>query len=277
MCAGSSPRGRGKPRQDRRAHQRRRLIPARAGKTRRVWRGHQGTTAHPRAGGENFKCRDEIRDSTGSSPRGRGKLGSDSMSMVGNRLIPARAGKTGSKRDAGCWSRAHPRAGGENHGRARMTPRWTGSSPRGRGKPDRESPPHSARRLIPARAGKTVPDSFEFSREAAHPRAGGENAMTPRVRSRLAGSSPRGRGKRGMTGATSLSPGLIPARAGKTDRRCEPARQGWAHPRAGGENTARASTLVRMIGSSPRGRGKRKCFLHVLGVRGLIPARAGKT
>ena len=74
-----------------------RLIPARAGKTvvRRARREVSG--AHPRAGGENRV--DTLTDGalSGSSPRGRGKLGSDSMSMGVDRLIPARAGKTTAK------------------------------------------------------------------------------------------------------------------------------------------------------------------------------------
>ena len=106
---------------------------------------------------------------------------------------------------------------------------------------------------------------------------GGENRTTrPRVR-RAVGSSPRGRGKRAHFFTFFAGERLIPAWAGKT-RGCQGAgRQQAAHPRVGGENEARASTLVRTIGSSPRGRGKRRRN-RVSGTdTGLIPAWAGKT
>ena len=54
-------------------------------------------------------------------------------------------------------------------------------------------------------------------------------------------------------------------------------RASGAHPRACGENPSRASMARTYSGSSPRVRGKQAPSVpHVL-VRGLIPARAGKT
>ena len=71
------------------------------------------------------------------------------------------------------------------------------------------------------------------------------------------GSSPRGRGKPGITSADGQTYRLIPARAGKTSERARDVALHEAHPRAGGEN-ARSS------------RGRRESLR-------LIPARAGKT
>ena len=70
---GSSPRGRGKLHFRDRKPDRQRLIPARAGKTRRVRLGRRSGGAHPRAGGENFHMRFVKSEYAGSSPRGRGK------------------------------------------------------------------------------------------------------------------------------------------------------------------------------------------------------------
>ena len=50
------------------------LIPAWAGKTRNPPDRRNVDTAHPRVGGENGVARLAYRMSTGSSPRGRGKL-----------------------------------------------------------------------------------------------------------------------------------------------------------------------------------------------------------
>ena len=70
---------------------------------------------------------------------------------------------------------------------------------------------------------------------------------------------------------------LIPARAGKTKQNYPAPPSVEAHPRAGGENDPGSTQPERLMGSSPRGRGKQlrrpAQVIHV----GLIPARAGKT
>ena len=71
-------------------------------------------------------------------------------------------------------------------------------------------------RLIPARAGKTRKVPLGASGQAAHPRAGGENASANSGRPAVSGSSPRGRGKLSLAAHLFGIPGLIPARAGKT-------------------------------------------------------------
>ena len=73
--------------------------------------------AHPRVGGENVGLKRVCHDSTGSSPRGRGKL---SVSMADTSrlgLIPAWAGKTTKCDAVHTLTRAHPRVGGENPSR----------------------------------------------------------------------------------------------------------------------------------------------------------------
>ena len=72
---GSSPRGRGKRLGEVPEELLRRLIPARAGKTRLRLRRPIGSRAHPRAGGENILPPHVCSWPGGSSPRGRGKPG----------------------------------------------------------------------------------------------------------------------------------------------------------------------------------------------------------
>ena len=111
----------------------------------------------------------------------------------------------------------------------------------------------------------------------AHPRVGGENCVSLSVVVGRLGSSPRGRGKHPILLFLYLTRGLIPAWAGKTKYRPGAARSSWAHPRVGGENSARFSNEADRWGSSPRGRGKLD-RARAVGVRlGLIPAWAGKT
>ena len=134
---GSSPLARGKLRRGGGQDRRRELIPARAGKTRWVWRGHQGTTAHPRSRGEN-----------------RRNLRRPALALG---LIPARAGKTDSPILPAPWWAAHPRSRGENGMRMCSYSLGMGSSPLARGKPQVNTHPPVRCGLIPARAGKTSP------------------------------------------------------------------------------------------------------------------------
>ena len=131
---GSSPRGRGKRRRPDFRRAPARLIPARAGKTRRRRCSHSSDRAHPRAGGENTLDGLVVDLATGSSPRGRGKLMNFGQRGLQRGLIPARAGKTPRSPPWGRRTPAHPRAGGENSASAALLMVEKGSSPRGRGK-----------------------------------------------------------------------------------------------------------------------------------------------
>ena len=172
---GSSPRGRGKHNCETSFHYLGRLIPARAGKTRRAVRAAIVCEAHPRAGGENPRRGHGCQVRGGSSPRGRGKPPTVRRWAYGVRLIPARAGKTTVAAVGSLTVTAHPRAGGENDYGANRRRSRGGSSPRGRGKRRAHGPLHRSEGLIPARAGKTVRSRSCSVRAAAHPRAGGEN------------------------------------------------------------------------------------------------------
>ena len=213
---GSSPRVRGKPCvsfSDRRGAG---LIPARAGKTGPGRRPVRRPWAHPRACGENRTRGVWESGFQGSSPRVRGKRCRGDDGADGSGLIPARAGKTPSRRASSSPPRAHPRACGENPRPPPEPPHGAGSSPRVRGKRAVAPEVRWPEGLIPARAGKTVwTADFQFEGEA-HPRACGENLGVGGVHGSGEGSSPRVRGKRlGVQGRSVLA-GLIPARAGKT-------------------------------------------------------------
>ena len=94
LAVGSSPRVRGKRQDPRRRRAHARLIPARAGKTRRQGLTRHGARAHPRACGENGTYSHHAAFMRGSSPRVRGKRNRAGSPIFLVRLIPARAGKT---------------------------------------------------------------------------------------------------------------------------------------------------------------------------------------
>ena len=70
---------------------------------------------------------------------------------------------------------AHPRVGGENGVHEKAPPTDRGSSPRGRGKLVDCNEFAGLAGLIPAWAGKTLPEPPWCRPGPAHPRVGGEN------------------------------------------------------------------------------------------------------
>ena len=208
-------------------------------------------------GGENVGATSKPRSISVSSPHGRGKPRNRLRRPWCVRFIPARAGKTTTKKRSTPIKTAHPRAGGENSSAAHRNAVHVGSSPRGRGKRASAKVTTSLSRLIPARAGKTRSRVLRMLRGWAHPRAGGEDDSLPGCTSGWEGSSPRGRGKK-----LPMSRAIASAAA---------------HPRAGGENFRSFNHVANAPGSSPRGRGKHCVKLCICLIVRLIPARAGKT
>ena len=91
--------------------------------------------------------------------------------------------------------RAHPRSRGENGVAVQDAVGQLGSSPLTRGKPQRGPIRTARRRLIPAHAGKTEPQTSSTKPKAAHPRSRGENKPSGALANIAYGSSPLTRGK----------------------------------------------------------------------------------
>ena len=135
-----------------------RLIPAHAGKTPSHRATNQTPAAHPRSRGENDSMIFTFRSRLGSSPLTRGKPLHAILASRAAGLIPAHAGKTSypSCRRSATW--AHPRSRGENYAVSFRSCLMRGSSPLTRGKRNRLRCCAGRSRLIPAHAGKTLPD-----------------------------------------------------------------------------------------------------------------------
>ena len=155
---GSSPLTRGKPSAHACVDEDSGLIPAHAGKTARSHTMSSRVRAHPRSRGENAAATHTppIRD--GSSPLTRGKRGLSATLRVRRGLIPAHAGKTSNAEMKPAWCVAHPRSRGENSGGCEPPQLPRGSSPLTRGKRRTRGREVGFDRLIPAHAGKTLPD-----------------------------------------------------------------------------------------------------------------------
>ena len=277
MFHGSSPLTRGKqhPRHCRRGLHR--LIPAHAGKTAPLLQLPQARAAHPRSRGENSARCMSAAGVVGSSPLTRGKLAGLLVFVGIFRLIPAHAGKTSLQTTCSSRHGAHPRSRGENFVADYVLFKAWGSSPLTRGKLRRRCPKHEGVRLIPAHAGKTATRRRTKSPQRAHPRSRGENSSLWRVAACSSGSSPLTRGKLGLGRGLCLVAGLIPAHAGKTQRRGRHQTQRAAHPRSRGENVGSCALAGPRRGSSPLTRGKQPGARTHPHPRRLIPAHAGKT
>ena len=155
---GSSPLTRGKPASGEDRRRRAGLIPAHAGKTVGDGVHCLSPSAHPRSRGENDGERGLGAAFRGSSPLTRGKQPLRLALGVEGGLIPAHAGKTKASPPLPAWVRAHPRSRGENDRDDVNGVTASGSSPLTRGKRRVRCRWCLCLRLIPAHAGKTLPD-----------------------------------------------------------------------------------------------------------------------
>ena len=192
---GSSPLTRGKPAHHGECPGLRGLIPAHAGKTFLSFSAGAFLPAHPRSRGENPCAPVGQTFAAGSSPLTRGKLPGKAKSALGNRLIPAHAGKTISEHANSDPAQAHPRSRGENVTQRRNAAASGGSSPLTRGKRQAGQDCLVVEGLIPAHAGKTRPIRAFLANSPAHPRSRGENADSRTAAIARYGSSPLTRGK----------------------------------------------------------------------------------
>ncbi len=193
------------------------------------------------------------------------------------RITPAHAGKTNHWGFSNAAKQDHPRACGENYPVQRVSLRATGSPPRMRGK--QVVDPHLAprARITPAHAGKTLAEPVGHQLREDHPRACGENRPILRLPALFSGSPPRMRGKPRKMLHREGAARITPAHAGKTFVRRQRASREWDHPRACGENRARALCRTTAGGSPPRMRGKLKKLYRQLMKERITPAHAGKT
>ena len=131
--------------------------------------------------------------------------------------------------------------------------------------------------IIPARAGFTESRYRKRTGYGDHPRSRGVYAAAEASAACEAGSSPLARGLPRVFPSGARASGIIPARAGFTDRQLRRHRVHSDHPRSRGVYGHGRFLGVRRRGSSPLARGLLGVFLLSLCRGGIIPARAGFT
>ena len=242
-----------------------------------AWRAGFRRPDHPRACGV-YKTASPFRGTTaGSSPRVRGLLREHGPGGSGHGIIPARAGFTTSSPPPQAAGRDHPRACGVYLGAGFHCVDEGGSSPRVRGLHSEDYEGTVDDRIIPARAGFTCISMVGRGVLPDHPRACGVYRGWRFSFSRAWGSSPRVRGLQVYISFMTFTSGIIPARAGFTDRRSTSVRVCKDHPRACGVYVVSWTERTMSGGSSPRVRGLLVAGVVETALVGIIPARAGFT
>ena len=259
-AAGSSPLARGLPVNLHLADGRVGIIPARAGftahTTSKAWR----CTDHPRSRGVYAGTYRAELPLPGSSPLARGLPRSGGRRPGRHRIIPARAGFTGTPRTAGPQGPDHPRSRGVYVNAFGTADAISGSSPLARGLLTVNWVTVMGSRIIPARAGFTGCASTTTTSDPDHPRSRGVYHDPLPGWACDAGSSPLARGLPAEGRCVPLRGRIIPARAGFTPGSTRTRRFSPDHPRSRGVYSLRRNHGVLPSGSSPLARGLRMCW-----------------
>ena len=254
-----------------------RIIPARAGETRRSHSTQPRFWDHPRSRGGNLAEMVRADAEKGPSPLARGKRGRRRPRLFELGTIPARAGETGCAVMPVRMPGDHPRSRGGNGACGRRAYWPAGPSPLARGKRGRLRKRKIKHGTIPARAGETSHRPVLFESVGDHPRSRGGNAAAWAAAVSDLGPSPLARGKPEAVLPTWLVRGTIPARAGETRRVLPVPRRRWDHPRSRGGNSRPSTSVSALRGPSPLARGKPTSSMSLSVGAGTIPARAGET
>ena len=174
------------------------IIPARAGFTPARPCGSGSPADHPRSRGVYLPARLRISAKVGSSPLARGLPPDGPRRAREERIIPARAGFTGSPAGGRRARRDHPRSRGVYKRPCTSACSTSGSSPLARGLPIPWKPGMTVMRIIPARAGFTHPSGMRSPPSSDHPRSRGVYGHRLRQARHGRGSSPLARGLRAV-------------------------------------------------------------------------------
>ena len=195
------------------------IIPARAGFTSAGRFRGDAEPDHPRSRGVYSPSSSKKPWGTGSSPLARGLLPVPVGEQGVGGIIPARAGFTHDAVPDGLDPRDHPRSRGVYHPAPPHVRRPEGSSPLARGLHPLIGQGGSHIRIIPARAGFTGRRAAIRRRPGDHPRSRGVYGFQAFALVVLVGSSPLARGLPSKLPGPPMVGGIIPARAGFTERR----------------------------------------------------------
>ena len=274
---GSSPLARGLQRPASPHARGRRIIPARAGFTRRASAGTAPWQDHPRSRGVYLHPANTQPQPSGSSPLARGLRLRQGRHGRAPGIIPARAGFTPPTISSLPREEDHPRSRGVYGVRTALWARIAGSSPLARGLHWLVMWVPHATGIIPARAGFTVLPGPVPVAVQDHPRSRGVYPAGATRRCRAWGSSPLARGLLRQGNRREADQRIIPARAGFTAGPPGPPPDRGDHPRSRGVYVVGVALTAGHRGSSPLARGLPPRIPYFGYPKRIIPARAGFT
>ena len=255
FSSGSSPHGRGTVCRRPGYRPPLRFIPAWAGNRFSMASRRARCAVHPRMGGEQSTWTCCALIWRGSSPHGRGTAPPEGLPAGDTRFIPAWAGNRFQPLPVSSSETVHPRMGGEQGDVRPERKEPFGSSPHGRGTVRKNLLCLPVHRFIPAWAGNRGLPGCPVTREAVHPRMGGEQSPGPAVSWLPFGSSPHGRGTVAREFIDYCADRFIPAWAGNSRSMQGGCGVVKVHPRMGGEQLSFDPFPKSRAGSSPHGRG----------------------
>jgi len=235
------------------------------------------TRNHSRAGGTEpaGTLYDDV--TTESLPRGRDGGRHRGATHRPTGITPARAGRRPRTRPTRRSRRNHSRAGG-TEAYLHVDGGGDGESlPRGRDGVDVEPHRGLVEGITPARAGRRPRDAVREARGWNHSRAGGTETASPSSSRPRSESLPRGRDGVARDAPHWPSPGITPARAGRSPTGPGPATPVRNHSRAGGTERKLSANTRHEAESLPRGRDGVRGATRRRGVGGITPARAGRS
>ena len=223
-AVGSSPRARGTHLSAVGERRRCRFIPACAGNTIAARNPAVTPPVHARVRGEHVRRGENGALQLGSSPRARGTLLKNNLTLAQGRFIPACAGNTAARTFTATTEAVHPRVRGEHQRSGADAVTVSGSSPRARGTLHLPLQIAEQPRFIPACAGNTHATTMRRCSSAVHTRVRGEHTFGTATAGSAGGSSPRARGTPRPSDRRRRDTRFIPACAGNTrscrDSRC---------------------------------------------------------
>ena len=231
------------------------IIPARAGFTIERMKSAPRAQDHPRSRGVYTGGMRMTSCVLGSSPLARGLPWTGPTKILASRIIPARAGFTRRHLAQAVHRRDHPRSRGVYAEPDPAALTRIGSSPLARGLLGRPSTHSDGPGIIPARAGFTTRCSPGRTGATDHPRSRGVYIGRRGHWAHPAGSSPLARGLQRVQPRRLVRGGIIPARAGFTDRHGDCRGEVADHPRSRGVYRPEAARADPGRGSSPLARG----------------------
>ena len=189
---------------------------------------------HPRTRGVYAHEPTPVGDEAGSSPHTRGLPPLPARVCGGPGIIPAHAGFTLPGVSYALSTSDHPRTRGVYETPLGEYIHTSGSSPHTRGLQALVRRISAAQGIIPAHAGFTRSRPRRRGGGRDHPRTRGVYSGAEQPTRQLVGSSPHTRGLRDRVTGVTWPLRIIPAHAGFTRARTQPACAAWDHPRTRG-------------------------------------------